>query len=337
MSNPPVVSFDFFAGGGVLDAALLAELLGGLEPDNLVNTDIVTVGDGALPAAALLGGQVTRTGPTAPFTDTTDTAADILAALGGNIDVAGTFVVRYKNATAFPATLAAGAGVTLPATVVVPALSAAWYFGTLGGTQAAPTVTLRHTATGPLHQTSLLGSTALTGTGAAVVTAAGIAGGFTARSGQSAAATDTSDTADAIIAAQPNLAIGQSFPWTYANNGAFPQTLGGGTGVTLAGTVPAHSWAQYLVKYTAADTVVMTPVAQGYFPKVGTFVANSTSAVVVTDSRVTATSVIKMGLNTLAGTPVGTPYESAARVVGTSFTVKAGSGDTSTYNYAIEG
>ena len=72
-----------------------------------------TVGAGTLLAALLAPGNlIQRTGPTVAFTDTTDTAANIIAAYP-EIDLGVTWEVAYANEVAFAATFAAGAGVTL--------------------------------------------------------------------------------------------------------------------------------------------------------------------------------------------------------------------------------
>lgn len=68
----------------------------------------------------------------------------------------------------------------------------------------------------------------------------------------------------------------------------------------------------------------------------GTFVANGATAVTVTDANITATSTVAFGLNTAGGTISAYPYVSAV-TPGTSFQVKAGATDTSTYNYRIIG
>jgi len=81
------------------------------------NTALTTVGAGLILGAALKGQFITRSGPTGAFTDTTDTAANILSAFLGmyNIFEPVTFAVQYVNTTAYTATLAAGAGVTIAA------------------------------------------------------------------------------------------------------------------------------------------------------------------------------------------------------------------------------
>ena len=66
----------------------------------------------------------------------------------------------------------------------------------------------------------------------------------------------------------------------------------------------------------------------------GTFTANQTTEVVVADVAINEDSVVLISLNTVGGTPAGQPFLSS-RTVGTSFGVKAATGDTSVYNYVI--
>lgn len=82
-------------------------------------------------------------------------------------------------------------------------------------------------------------------------------------------------------------------------------------------------------------TKVSSLFGSGAIPR-GTFTATSTSAVTVADTRVTANSLILITLKTAAGTPAAQPYPDTI-TPGVGFTVKAGSGDTSVYNYAILG
>lgn len=325
---------------GDVPPALLNELFGS---DPVANTTITTVGNGTLTAAALVGGQISRSGPTAAFTDTTDTAANILTADGGTFIAGDVFIIRIKNLTAFPQTITAGSGVTWSAVTVIPPFSVGNYFATLGGTAAAPTFAISHMSTTPTFLAGAVVSpsaTALTTVGAGTVTAAGIAGGVTLRSGSTAAFSDTTDIADNIIAAgfSSASAIGASFTYTYVNNTVAVATLGGGTGVTVSGVtvIPPNSWAEYIVTYTAADTVTMVGIEQGYFPKSGTFIANSTSTVTVADARVTATSNIIFTLKT-ASTPGASVPAIKTITPGTGFTLAALASDVSTYNYTILG
>ncbi len=325
----------------LLTAALLQEILGG--SSGIISTPITTAGNGTLTAAALVGGQIGRTGPVAAYTDTTDTAANIVTALGGFV-LGQTFQVRLKNATAFVQTLQGGTGVTfVPAASVVPPLAAGNYFGTVGGTAASPTIVLTHEQTGAIYTSSRVAdeqSVALNTVGAGTVLAASVNAGVTARGGtQIAAFADTTDTAANIIAGVSALSavVGSAVEWTYVNNTIFPATIGGGTGVTVSGAtiVPANSWVKYLVTYTAAATVTMVAIEQGYFPKTGTVVANGATPVPVTDARVTAGSIIGLTLVTVGGTAHGAFVSSTTPQTG--FSINSLAGDTSTYNYEIRG
>lgn len=77
------------------------------------DTFISTVGNGALSAAAIAGGIIVRTGPTAAFTDTTDTAANIIAQFIPGAVVGKSLQLCYLNNSSFAATLAGGSGVTI--------------------------------------------------------------------------------------------------------------------------------------------------------------------------------------------------------------------------------
>lgn len=68
----------------------------------------------------------------------------------------------------------------------------------------------------------------------------------------------------------------------------------------------------------------------------GTFTANGSTSVTVTNANVTANSVILFGLNTVGGTVNGGPFVVTV-TPGTGFTIKSGSTDTSVYNYIILG
>lgn len=142
-------------GGAVVastPAASIAALASKGVSQQITETAITTVGNGTLTGAALVGGQIARTGPTAAFTDTTQTAAQIVAALPQFVSGA-TIFFRIKNATLFQQTLAAGNNVTLPGNIVNPPFSAYWAYGVIGGTAAVPTVTIVHMATTPIFGT----------------------------------------------------------------------------------------------------------------------------------------------------------------------------------------
>jgi hypothetical protein len=83
---------------------------------NILTGSLTTVGAGTWTGAAIATGIIRRTGPVGGYTDTTDTAVNILTALAGNADfaevVAGmTFDLTFINTVAQAMTFAAGAGV----------------------------------------------------------------------------------------------------------------------------------------------------------------------------------------------------------------------------------
>lgn len=84
--------------------------------ENILGGAIATAGDGTWTGAAIANGIINRTGPGGGYTDTTDTAANIIAALAGNgwapDQVVGTtFRLLVRNTVAQALTFAAGAGV----------------------------------------------------------------------------------------------------------------------------------------------------------------------------------------------------------------------------------
>lgn len=109
-------------------------------------TSITTVGNGTLTAAALTGGLISRSGPTAAYSDATATAVALVAAIPDAF-VGQSWYVTIKNVVAFAQTLTAGVGVTLPSSVIIPANSTATYLVTLTSLTA---VTFVHVTNGSL-------------------------------------------------------------------------------------------------------------------------------------------------------------------------------------------
>lgn len=317
--------------------------LAAFESSPIINTAITTVGDGVLTAAGLIGGLVVRSGPVAAFTDTTATAAAIIAALPSGTPVGSTFLIRIKNATQYVETLAAGVGVTLPSSTIVGPFQTAYYFGKV---VTSSTVSLTHLSTDGIGTATSIVSpqaTALATVGAGTITAAGIAAGITTRSGSQSSTpfTDTTDTATAIVAAQlaTQGRVGASFQYVYVNNTNAVATLTGGVGVTVSGVtaLPPNSWAKFLVTYTAATpTVTIVGIQQGFFPVAGTFTNNGTSTVTTSNAAITASSQVLITLKTVGGT-VGAIPHLLTITPGTGFATVGTASDTSVYNYTILG
>lgn len=187
--------------------------------------------------------------------------------------------------------------------------------------------------------------TSLTTVGAGTVTAAAVIGQNLQRTGtQSAAFTDTTAIATAIIAALPAGApVGTSFEFMYDNGttgaGGYPATLQGGTGVTVSGTtvIRPRSWVRYIVTVATSTTVTMKSVGSGFHTTAqATFNLNGATPVTVADAHVTPSSSIAISLNTVGGT-VGVYPHIATITPGTGFTVVGTASDTSTYSYVILG
>lgn len=118
----------------------------------------------------------------------------------------------------------------------------------------------------------------------------------------------------------------------------------------IASILLLAGYAGYALAQTGALGGIQTSpvVVNGFFPfnggpqasiveaTGGTTTANGSTAVTVTNSNVTANSVVLFGLKTVGGTINGGPYMVTV-TPGTGFTFKSGSTDTSVYNYIILG
>ncbi len=88
-------------------------------------TTLSTVGAGTLTASALAGGIIVRDTAGGAFSDTTDTAVNIMQALLGGSGQSGpivgeTFEVLYRNSVGSIMTIAGGTGVTVAGIAAVP-------------------------------------------------------------------------------------------------------------------------------------------------------------------------------------------------------------------------
>lgn len=230
----------------------------GIDP---LTTTISTVGAGTLTAAALTGGIVNRTGSTAAYSDTTDTAVNIIAAMP-NQNVGTSQIVHIENTVAFPETISAGAGVTVSGNAVVPPLSTGVFLMTIA---TAATVTLVGIGSVPLAQLP----------DAQYVTAAGQSTQLTGAqvAGAKYCVYDNTGTtpgnlqmpiATALVAAIPNAQVGQSYVLRIRNSSASANTatITTATGITLTGTmtIPQFQARDYIVTLTSLTTVTVQSV-----------------------------------------------------------------------------
>ena len=225
------------------------------------NTAVTTSVGTTLTGAAIAGGVITRTGPTAAFTDTTDPAANSIGAVT-NPTIGQSWILYIKNLTAYTETLSAGSNVTLSGQTVLPGNSTGTFLVTYS---AANTVTIQGISVDVQSSIVPEANTAVSNAAGTTLAAAGIVGRLITRSGTSANFTDTTDTGTSIQAAIPNASIGQSFELRIRNTTAYQQTISGGSGVTVSNitVIPPLSVALYLVTLTATNTVTMFGIETG--------------------------------------------------------------------------
>jgi hypothetical protein len=108
----------------------------------------VTVPDGTILSASMIANRfILRSGPTAAFTDITDTAANIIAAFVG-IAIGNSVIVSIGNFTSYEQKIAAGTGVSLsvisPQTdIIAPNNTAEWLLIVNNVTNGSQAVTLQ--------------------------------------------------------------------------------------------------------------------------------------------------------------------------------------------------
>lgn len=257
-----------FGGGALLEAHLekFRDILDFMtaKPSTMVNTAITTIGAGTLTAAALAGAAITRSGSIAAYTDTTDTAAALWAAVD-NPQAGQSWVVSIKNTVAFAETLAAGTGVTLSGQTVVPGLATGRFLVTLTSATAATVLGLGVSETSGLPVSQIV-----TNSSANPTLAAGDATGaefcilkLTAN-GASAA---TTRTATEMFGDTPNAQVGQTYRLRICAGGNNTVTVTAGSGVTLTGTmtIATATWREFQVSFTSATALVIEAVGQGTF------------------------------------------------------------------------
>lgn len=230
------------------------------------NTAITTVGDGTLTAAALLGGIITRSGSTAAYTDTTDTAALIQAAWTGG-SVGSAFEFTILNTTAFAETIAAGSGVTLAGQVIVPANSTGRFLAKWTGTSTITITNISVARNGARPSTKLGTMNATTGS----LAAGAITGAdhVTLISSNATPGAQLVRTAAQMLADTPNGKVGEPWRFRVVNTGAgtFTLTADGGATVTLSGTMTVlqNTWRDFVATLNTPTTATITATGTGTY------------------------------------------------------------------------
>lgn len=241
----------------VVSLADMAQYIGA-ETKNLVNTNITTVGDGALTAAALVGGVITRSGSTAAYSDTTATATQIVTAAGADTPAGSSWLVFIKNTVAFAQTIVAGTDVTLAGQTIIPPLGVGIFLATIANA-ATPAVTLR--GLGIMQMVGLPAAKITTGT-AATFAAGDITGAHWVDYINNASnATLTTRTAAQMFGDIPNCQIGFAYKLAIRNLNATGATLTAADGsVTLSGTmtIAQNVTRTFEVVFTSASACTIT-------------------------------------------------------------------------------
>lgn len=235
-------------------ANLLNEAVAGTT--GLVNTNITTAIGGVLTAAGMVGGLITRSGPTAAYSDATATASALWSAQSSQI--ANEFILAIKNTVAFPQTLTGGTGVTLSGQTVIPPLSVGRFLVSLASSSAATMRGIDISSMTTLAST--LDNTVTTGTGTMVSGAMEGAQFVTLTASGQAAITLTTRTAAQIQANVPNFQVGQTYRLRIVNNNTGTLTTAGGSNVTMTSTIPANNYADYTVTFATATTITVAQI-----------------------------------------------------------------------------
>ena len=247
---------------GAATLQLVASAVGG----NEVATALSTVGAGTITAAGIVGGVTTRGGAQSAtaFTDTTDTAANIIAALP-NPAIGRSFEYVYVNTTDGAATLSGGTGVTVSGITVVPALSVGRFLVTYTAAATVTMVGLSLSAysggPGGLPASKVTSISAGNGT----LSAGDMEGAAFTYLASSGATAMTTRTAAQIIAGIPGAGVGTSYILRVRNTNGGTLTLTGGSGVTISGTatIATTVWRDYRVLVATASTITMTDIGSG--------------------------------------------------------------------------
>jgi hypothetical protein len=223
------------------------------------NTDAT----GTLTAAAIVGGVIIRTGETAAYTDTTDTAVNILAAIGTDSDDKDWFLL-FKNTVAFTATLTGGTDVTLAGQTKIPPNSTGLFHVANAGESFVIT------GLGSMPECRLPNGQYNTTAAASPVTpAAGILTG--ANHVFYEVTTDgafgiTTRTATELFGDIPNCHIGFTYLLTIVNRGNATITITAGANVTITAsenTIATLVTRTYLVNFTSATACTWSSLTKG--------------------------------------------------------------------------
>lgn len=226
-------------------------------------TTVSTVGAATLTAAQILTKIISRTGTQiAAFTDTTDTATAIIAALGTSAVIGQSFKFTYQNNTQFNATLTGGTGVTVSAPLIIPSMSWVEYLVSYSGAGAVTFVPYEAGQNSALSNSQFVTNTTITTFAAGQLT--GTDYNIYANTANTPG-TITTRTATLMVGDIPNATVGQTFITRIYHGGTGTLTIAGGTGVTITGTatIATVTWRDFAVTINTATTMTFQNIGSG--------------------------------------------------------------------------
>lgn len=256
--------------GGAVTArtttAAIAALGGNFGTDSPQNVT-ATVGT-TLTAAQVTAGLINRTGPTAIFSDTTPTAAQ-LAAVVNAPSYPNSFYIDIKNTTAFTETLLNGTGVTFSSNNIVPPNSISEYLVVMSSATAA---VFNHVFTNLINVNEAAQfSTAALSVGTLAVGAITGANFVVLQNTGATPGAQTVRTAAQMLADFPNGHVGMSYQLRIVNaqaGGSLTLTADAGATVTITGhaIVAANTFVDYVVTFNTATAATIQSIGSGTSP-----------------------------------------------------------------------
>jgi hypothetical protein len=229
-----------------------------------VNTAVSTVGAATLSAAAIVGGVITRTGSTGAYSDTTATAALIIAGITAPT-IGMSWLLTIKNNVAFNQTLIGGTAVTLSGQTIIPANCTGKFLVTVNGATTVTIQCLQITQNCVLQDRQFVSINATTGSLAA--------GNITGSKECYLLSTNATPGAQLVrtgaqmFADIPNAVVGMSWSVFITNSGSgtFTLTTDAGATVTMTGTmtIPTNTTREFVVTFNSPTTATVQSVGSG--------------------------------------------------------------------------
>lgn len=223
-----------------------------------------TIGNGTITAALIADRTIARGGvQTANFTDTTDTAANIL----GGITASGqgtSFIITYQNNTAFTSTLQGGLNVTITGSSIITSGAIVEYLMTV---TSATTISMQSLIMGNVTQLPVSQYTTAAVSSGGTFAAAQLTGAeFTTflETATSPGSINTRTSAQ-MYNDIPNAYPGLNYMLRIIHGGTGILTIAAGSNVTINGqaAISSNTWREYEVSFATISTATFNSVGSG--------------------------------------------------------------------------